>query len=216
MNSWNTILQEEFEKDYFKKISNYLNTTNSIIYPKKEDIYKALELTPLNSVKVVILGQDPYHEPNQAMGLAFSVPRNQKIPPSLRNIYKELESDLQISIPNHGDLTSWAKQGVLLLNTVLTVEAHKAMSHHKIGWQKFTDRLIEEVAKENRPIVFILLGNEAKTKKDMLTNSKHLVLEAVHPSPLSASRGFFGSHIFSKTNEYLKNNNIEPINWDNN
>lgn len=213
MNNWDIILKEEFEKEYFKKITTFLDNTKGVVFPKKDNFFKALELTPLDKVKVVILGQDPYHEPNQAMGLAFSVPRGEKIPPSLRNIYKELESDLNILAPTHGDLTKWAEQGVLLLNTVLTVEEHKALSHHKIGWQIFTDRLIYEVCRLNQPIVFILLGNEAKTKKEMIKNPNHLIIESVHPSPLSANRGFFGSKIFSKTNNYLIKNNLNPIDW---
>lgn len=213
MNNWDIILKEEFEKEYFKKITTFLENTKGVVFPKKDNFFKALELTPLDKVKVVILGQDPYHEPNQAMGLAFSVPRGEKIPPSLRNIYKELESDLNIPAPTHGDLTKWAEQGVLLLNTVLTVEEHKALSHHKIGWQIFTDRLIYEVCQLNQPIVFILLGNEAKTKKEMIKNPNHLIIESVHPSPLSANRGFFGSKIFSKTNNYLIKNNLNPIDW---
>lgn len=213
MNNWDIILKEEFEKEYFKKITTFLDNTKGVVFPKKDNFFKALELTPLDKVKVVILGQDPYHEPNQAMGLAFSVPRGEKIPPSLRNIYKELESDLNIPAPTHGDLTKWAEQGVLLLNTVLTVEEHKALSHHKIGWQIFTDRLIYEVCRLNQPIVFILLGNEAKTKKEMIKNPNHLIIESVHPSPLSANRGFFGSKIFSKTNNYLIKNNLNPIDW---
>lgn len=213
MNNWDIILKEEFEKEYFKKITTFLDNTKGVVFPKRDNFFKALELTPLDKVKVVILGQDPYHEPNQAMGLAFSVPRGEKIPPSLRNIYKELESDLNIPAPTHGDLTKWAEQGVLLLNTVLTVEEHKALSHHKIGWQIFTDRLIYEVCRLNQPIVFILLGNEAKTKKEMIKNPNHLIIESVHPSPLSANRGFFGSKIFSKTNNYLIKNNLNPIDW---
>lgn len=213
MNNWDIILKEEFEKEYFKKITTFLDNTKGVVFPKKDNFFKALELTPLDKVKVVILGQDPYHEPNQAMGLAFSVPRGEKIPPSLKNIYKELESDLNIPAPTHGDLTKWAEQGVLLLNTVLTVEEHKALSHHKIGWQIFTDRLIYEVCQLNQPIVFILLGNEAKTKKEMIKNPNHLIIESVHPSPLSANRGFFGSKIFSKTNNYLIKNNHNPIDW---
>lgn len=213
MNNWNTILKEESEKEYFINITTFLENTKNVVFPKKQNLYKALELTPLDKVKVVILGQDPYHEQNQAMGLAFSVPKGIKIPPSLRNMFKELENDLNITPPSHGDLTNWAKQGVLLLNTVLTVEEHKPLSHHKIGWQKLTDRLIEEVCQLNQPIVFILLGNEAKSKKHMIHKSNHLIIEAAHPSPLSASRGFFGSKIFSKTNEFLLKNNIEPIIW---
>lgn len=213
MNNWDIILKEEFEKEYFKKITTFLDNTKGVVFPRKDNFFKALELTPLDKVKVVILGQDPYHEPNQAMGLAFSVPRGEKIPPSLKNIYKELESDLNIPAPTHGDLTKWAEQGVLLLNTVLTVEEHKALSHHKIGWQIFTDRLIYEVCQLNQPIVFILLGNEAKTKKEMIKNPNHLIIESVHPSPLSANRGFFGSKIFSKTNNYLIKNNLNPIHW---
>lgn len=216
MNTWNQIIQKESLKPYFSSLQKKINKErlNTVIYPKDEDVFKALELTPMDKVKVVLLGQDPYHEPGQACGLAFSVPKGTKIPPSLRNIYKELESDLNILPPNHGDLTNWALDGVLLLNTVLTVKEHLAMSHHHYGWQQFTDVLINELNKENHPIVFILLGNYAKSKKELITNPIHHIIEGVHPSPLSASRGFFGSKIFSKTNQFLIKNNIEPINWD--
>ena len=215
MNSWDLIIKHELEKSYFsnllKRIEKERQTTT--IFPKEEDVFKALSLTPIQDVKVVLLGQDPYHEPGQACGLAFSVPRGEKIPPSLRNIYKELNDDLQIDIPNHGDLTNLQKEGVLLLNTVLTVKEHHAMSHHNYGWQQFTDVLISELNKENHPIVFILLGNYAKSKKTLITNPIHHIIEGVHPSPLSASRGFFGSKIFSRTNQFLINDNLKPINW---
>ena len=215
MNNWESIIEKELTKPYFINLLNKIKEERKThtIFPKEEEMFKALTLTPLHLVKVVILGQDPYHEPGQACGLAFSVPRGEKIPPSLRNIYKELNSDLNIKIPVHGDLTSLAKEGVLLLNTVLTVQEHFAMSHHNYGWQKFTDVLINELNKENHPIVFILLGNYAKSKKELITNNMHYIIEGVHPSPLSANRGFFGSKIFSKTNEFLKLNNITPINW---
>lgn len=215
MNTWEDIINKERTKPYFISLLNRITEERKIytIYPKEEDVFKALSLTPLHLVKVVILGQDPYHEPGQACGLAFSVPRGEKIPPSLRNIYKELNDDLNIHIPGHGDLTNLTKEGVLLLNTVLTVKEHAAMSHHNYGWQQFTDTLIKEMNKENHPIVFILLGNYAKTKKELITNEIHSVILGVHPSPLSASRGFFGSKIFSKTNELLIQNGLKPINW---
>ena len=215
MKTWDTIIQKESEKPYFQSLLARIKEERktSTIYPQEEDVFKALRLTPIHLVKVVLLGQDPYHEPGQACGLAFSVPRGETIPPSLRNIYKELNDDLNVPIPNHGDLTNLAKTGVLLLNTVLTVKQHLAASHHSYGWQKFTDVLISELNNEQHPIVFILLGNYAKSKKDLITNKIHYVIEGVHPSPLSASRGFFGSKIFSKTNEFLRQNNIEPINW---
>ena len=215
MNTWEDIINKERTKPYFISLLNRITEERKIdtIYPKEEDVFKALSLTPLHLVKVVILGQDPYHEPGQACGLAFSVPRGEKIPPSLRNIYKELNDDLNIHIPSHGDLTNLTKEGVLLLNTVLTVKEHAAMSHHNYGWQQFTDTLIKEMNKENHPIVFILLGSYAKSKKELITNEIHSVILGVHPSPLSASRGFFGSKIFSKTNELLIHNGLKPINW---
>ncbi|WP_027438255.1 uracil-DNA glycosylase [Lachnospira multipara] len=213
---WKSRLDDEFKKDYYLKLEDFINHEyeNEEIFPTRENLFTALNLTDISEVKVVILGQDPYHDVNQAHGLSFSVPQSQKkIPPSLKNIYKELESDCNCYIPNNGNLTKWANQGVLLLNTVLTVRAHKPASHKGKGWEKFTDRIIEELNKEDRPIVFLLWGNPAKEKLKMLNNSKHLVLCAAHPSPLSAYRGFFGCKHFSKTNEFLINNKLSPIDW---
>ena len=184
-----------------------------MIYPASEDIFNALHLTPLKDVKVVILGQDPYHNVNQAHGLCFSVKPEVDIPPSLVNIYKELHDDLGCYIPDNGYLVKWAEQGVLLLNTVLTVRAHQAASHQGKGWETFTDAIIHAVDQEDRPIVFILWGRPAQNKKKMLHNPKHLILEAPHPSPLSAYRGFFGSKPFSKTNTFLQEHGLEPIDW---
>lgn len=214
-NDWLEAIGEEFKKDYYKNLYNFVKEEYSthVIYPNADDIFNAFHFTPLSDVKVVILGQDPYHNVNQAHGLCFSVKPEVDIPPSLVNIYKELEDDLGCSIPNHGYLKKWADQGVLLLNTVLTVRAHQAASHQGKGWETFTDAVIQAVNEQDRPIVFILWGKPAQTKKKMLTNPKHLILEAPHPSPLSAYRGFFGSKPFSKTNEYLKENGIEPIDW---
>ena len=214
-NSWDKVLKEMFDsKEYqafFQKIDNEYQ--NKIIYPKKENIYNALKLTPYENVKVVIVGQDPYHGENEAHGLSFSVQRGIKLPPSLKNIYKEISNDLNIVEPNCGDLTSWAKEGVLLLNSVLTVEKDKPASHAKIGWNKYTDYIIQKINEKEKPVVFILWGNFAKTKKELITNPKHLIIASAHPSPFSARNGFFGSKPFSKTNEYLKENNIKPINW---
>lgn len=214
-NDWLEAIGEEFKKEYYKNLYNFIKEEYSahVIYPNADDIFNAFHFTPLSDVKVVILGQDPYHNVNQAHGLCFSVKPEVDIPPSLVNIYKELEDDLGCSIPNHGYLKKWADQGVLLLNTVLTVRAHQAASHQGKGWETFTDAVIQAVNEQDRPIVFILWGKPAQTKKKMLTNPKHLILEAPHPSPLSAYRGFFGSKPFSKTNEYLKENGIEPIDW---
>lgn len=214
-NSWDKVLKEMFDsKEYqafFQKIEKEYQ--NKIIYPKKENIYNALKLTPYENVKVVIVGQDPYHGENEAHGLSFSVQKGIKLPPSLKNIYKELLNDLNIVEPNCGDLTSWAKEGVLLLNSVLTVEKDKPASHAKIGWNKYTDYIIQKINEKEKPVVFILWGNFAKTKKELITNPKHLIITSAHPSPFSARNGFFGSKPFSKTNEYLKENNIKPINW---
>lgn len=214
-NSWDKVLKEMFDsKEYqtfFQKIENEYQ--NKIIYPKKENIYNALKLTPYENVKVVIVGQDPYHGENEAHGLSFSVQKGIKLPPSLKNIYKELLNDLNIVEPNCGDLTSWAKEGVLLLNSVLTVEKDKPASHAKIGWNKYTDYIIQKINEKEKPVVFILWGNFAKTKRELITNPKHLVITSAHPSPFSARNGFFGSKPFSKTNVYLKENNIKPINW---
>ena len=214
-NDWARALQDEFRKDYYSKLFEFVDheyQTNTI-YPPGDDIFNAFHLTPLHDVKCVILGQDPYHEPGQAHGLSFSVKPGVDIPPSLQNIYKELNTDLGCQIPNNGYLVKWAEQGVLLLNAVLTVRAHAAASHQNKGWEQFTDAVIEQINKEDRPIVFMLWGSFARSKKKMLNNPKHLILEAPHPSPLSAYRGFFGCHHFSKCNEFLKANGIEPIDW---
>ncbi|MBR2891835.1 MAG: uracil-DNA glycosylase [Bacilli bacterium] len=215
MSNWQELLHDEIKKDYFQHLSDKIKKERLIknIFPIEQDVFRALELTPIDKVRVVLLGQDPYHEVNQACGLAFSVPKNEKLPPSLRNIYKELSSDLGITAPLHGDLTNWAKDGVLLLNTVLTVEEGHAQSHHDYGWQIFTDKIISLVNLKTTPVVFILLGNDAKTKINLITNPIHKIITAAHPSPLSSYRGFFGSKIFSKTNEFLILNNLTPINW---
>ncbi|PKN02727.1 uracil-DNA glycosylase [Candidatus Dojkabacteria bacterium HGW-Dojkabacteria-1] len=183
------------------------------IYPSKELIFRALELTPFENIKVVILGQDPYHGEGEANGLAFSVNKGIKLPPSLRNIYKELESDLGIKTPNHGDLTSWASQGVLLLNSVLTVEKDRPASHRNIGWEEYTDSIIREISEKKENIVFILWGKYAQSKKDLIDVRKHLVISSPHPSPFSANRGFFGSKPFSTTNTYLKSKGKKEIDW---
>ena len=213
--SWEKALKGEFSKEYYKKLfikvrEEYQTRT---IYPPADDIFNAFHFTPLEEVKVVILGQDPYHEPGQAHGLCFSVKPNVQIPPSLINIYKELEDDLGCYIPNNGYLEKWACQGVLMLNTVLTVRAHQANSHKDIGWEQFTDAAIRVLAEQDRPMVFVLWGKPAQRKKEMIHNPKHLVLESAHPSPLSAYRGFFGSRPFSRINEYLKENGLTPIDW---
>ncbi|HIX77401.1 MAG TPA: uracil-DNA glycosylase [Candidatus Fusicatenibacter merdavium] len=213
--SWEKALKGEFSKDYYKKLfvkvrEEYQTRT---IYPPADDIFNAFHFTPLEEVKVVILGQDPYHEPGQAHGLCFSVKPHVPIPPSLVNIYKELEDDLGCYIPNNGYLEKWARQGVLMLNTVLTVRAHQANSHKDIGWEQFTDAAIRVLADQDRPMVFVLWGKPAQRKREMIYNPKHLILESAHPSPLSAYRGFFGSRPFSKINEYLKENGLAPIDW---
>jgi len=214
-NYWDTVLCKEYESQYFKNIVDFINKTykEKTIFPPKARILSALNITDYNDVKVVILGQDPYHGIGEANGLAFSVNDGIKIPPSLQNIYKELYSDLQIPIANTGNLESWAKEGVLLLNTVLTVEKDKPASHKNIGWETFTDSIIKKLNEKEEPIVFILWGNFAKSKKNLITNSKHLVLESSHPSPFSCRYGFFGSRPFSKTNEFLRKNNIKEIDW---
>lgn len=213
--SWSSLLREEFSKDYYKKIMSLLNEeySNKSIFPPRKNVFEALNITNYEDVKVVILGQDPYHRPNQAHGLSFSVNVGVKIPPSLINIYKELHNDLGCYIPNNGFLEKWAKQGVLLLNTSLTVIEGHANSHQKIGWSIFTDKIISLVNEKDTPVVFILWGNNAISKKSLITNPKHLILQSVHPSPLSARRGFFGSKPFSKTNEFLEKNNLSPIDW---
>lgn len=213
-NEWDEIVKGEYEKNYFQKLMNFIEEeyNTKTIYPEKENIYNALKLVPPDKVKVVILGQDPYINKGQAHGLSFSVQDGITIPPSLRNIYKELESDLVIAPASSGNLTKWAEQGVLLLNTTLTVRSGSSNSHKGKGWGLFTDSIIKYLGnKEN--IVFILWGKNAQEKENFIDNNKNLVLKAAHPSPLSASRGFFGCKHFSKTNEYLKEHNIEPINW---
>lgn len=214
-NDWLPVFQGEFRKPYYKQLYQTVmkeyNTRK--IYPAPDDIFNAFQLTPFHKVKAVILGQDPYHGEGQAHGLCFSVKPDVEIPPSLVNIYQELHDDCGCYIPDNGYLTKWAEQGVLLLNTVLTVRAHQANSHRGIGWEEFTDAAIRRLNEEDRPIVFILWGRPAQMKKSMLTNSNHLILEAPHPSPLSAYRGFFGSKPFSKTNEFLEAHGVEPIDW---
>lgn len=212
---WQEALQEEFKKEYYKNLFETVRQEYQTrqIFPPAEDLFTAFHLTPLKDVKVVILGQDPYHGEGQAHGLCFSVKPGVDIPPSLVNIYKELHDDLGCTIPSHGYLTKWAKQGVLMLNTVLTVRAHEANSHRGIGWETFTDAAIRVLAEQDRPMVFILWGKPAQQKKKMLHNPKHLILEAPHPSPLSSYRGFFGSKPFSKTNAFLQEQGMEPIDW---
>ena len=213
--TWKKLLEEEKEKEYFKKLEEFLDKEyeENENYPERKNLYNALDLTSYEDTNVIILGQDPYHEEGQAHGLAFSVLTGQEIPPSLVNIYQELHDDLGCSIPDNGYLKKWADQGVLLLNTVLTVRAHQANSHQGKGWEKFTDAIIQAVNAQDRPIVCMLWGRPAQSKKPMLTNPKHLILEAPHPSPLSAYRGFFGCKHFSRCNDYLVNNGLQPIDW---
>lgn len=214
-NDWDEVLENEFEKPYYQALRKFLDEEykNKVVYPLPQYIYSALKLTPYNKTKVVILGQDPYHEEGQAHGLAFSVNKGIEIPPSLLNIYKEMKDDVNTYIPNNGYLVPLAKQGVLLLNAVLTVEAHKANSHKDKGWEILTDTIISKLNNSSEPIVFILWGRNARDKKKYITNPIHKIIESPHPSPLSAYNGFFGSKPFSKTNEFLIKNNKEPINW---
>ena len=214
-NDWQQPLEVEFKKPYYKDLYKKVleEYRSRQIFPNPDDIFNALHLTPLKDVKVVILGQDPYHNDGQAHGLCFSVKPDVEVPPSLVNIYKELQDDLGCRIPNNGYLVKWAKQGVLMLNTVLTVRAHQANSHRGIGWEQFTDAVIRAVDAQDRPIVFLLWGRPAQMKKSMLHNPKHLILEAPHPSPLSAYRGFFGCKHFSQTNAFLEKNGLAPIDW---
>lgn len=214
-NDWDTILAGEFEKEYYLNIRRFLAAEykNYTVYPDMYDIFNALKFTPYSNVKAVIIGQDPYHEPNQAHGLSFSVKKGVEIPPSLVNIYKELESDLGIKPPTHGNLSTWAKEGVLLLNATLTVRAHIANSHAAIGWQTFTDNIIRLLNESSEPIAFLLWGANARRKKEFITNRRHLIIESAHPSPLSAYRGFFGSRPFSKINAFLEKNGRAPIDW---
>jgi uracil-DNA glycosylase len=214
-NDWLPALQGEFKKPYYRDLYRFVKEEYSagVIYPPADEIFNAFHFTPLSKVKVLILGQDPYHEYHQAHGLCFSVMPDQDTPPSLQNIYKELQDDLGCYIPNNGYLKKWADQGVLLLNTVLTVRAHQANSHKGHGWEEFTDAVIHAVNDQDRPIVSMLWGRPAQQKAPMLTNPKHLILKAPHPSPLSAYRGFFGCRHFSQANEFLQKNGVEPIDW---
>ena len=214
-NDWDELLQDEFKKDYYLQLRQFLKNEYSTrtVYPDMYDIFNALKTTPREKIKAVILGQDPYHEPDQAHGMCFSVKPGVPAPPSLQNIFKELQDDLGCSIPQDGYLMKWAEQGVLLLNTVLTVRAHQANSHKGKGWETFTDRVIQLVNEKEEPVVFLLWGANARSKKPLITNPVHLILETVHPSPLSAYNGFFGCRHFSKANAFLAGNGIEPIDW---
>lgn len=214
-NNWDKILDEEYHKEYFKNIVAFINKEyqEKTIFPSKSRILRALTLTDYDDVKVVILGQDPYHGQGQANGLAFAVSENVALPPSLQNIYKELYNDLGIPISRVGTLECWAKEGVLLLNAVLTVEKDKAASHKDIGWEQFTDAIIKKLNEKEKPVVFILWGNFARSKKVYITNKNHYVIESTHPSPFSAYHGFFGSKPFSKTNDFLKKTNQKEIDW---
>ncbi len=214
-NDWLEALRPEFSKPYYKSLYEFVNTEyrTQTVYPPSEDIFSALHLTPRAGVRVVILGQDPYHNEGQAHGLSFSVRPGTEIPPSLVNIFRELHDDIGCRIPNNGYLDGWARQGVLMLNTVLTVRAHQANSHHGMGWESFTDAIIRSVNDLDHPVVFMLWGRPAQTKQTLITNPMHLVLKAAHPSPLSAYRGFFGCRHFSKANEFLEKNGEMPIDW---
>ena len=215
-NDWSLALKDEFNKPYYRDLYRFVKEEYStkVVYPPADDIFNALHLTPLKDVKVLRLGQDPYHNEHQAHGLSFSVLPDQKdIPPSLQNIYKELQEDLGCYIPNNGYLKKWADQGVLMLNTVLTVRAHEPNSHQGRGWENFTDAIIQAVNQKDEPVVYMLWGRPAQSKIPMLTNPKHLILKAPHPSPLSAYRGFFGCRHFSRCNEFLSQNGLEPIDW---
>ena len=214
--SWKDVLKGEFKQPYFKQIVNHIKTEKKqgvTIYPAGSNIFHAFNATPFNEVKIVILGQDPYHGPNQAHGLSFSVQKGVPPPPSLINIFKELQEDTGMPPPQHGFLEKWAKQGVFLLNASLTVRAHEPLSHSKIGWSTFTDAVIKKIAEERRNIVFMLWGKYAQQKKELIPSSKHLILTAAHPSPLSAKNGFFGCRHFSRANNYLVRNGIHPIDW---
>lgn len=214
--SWYEVLKQEFEEPYFYEIKSFLiqEKRQYIVYPPSQLIFNAFNLTPFDKVKVVILGQDPYHNVGQANGLAFSVPNGIMPPPSLKNIFKELQSDIGMPIPTNGNLESWAREGVLLLNSCLTVRANNPASHQGIGWQRFTDAAINALSEKKEHIVFLLWGNYAIAKEKLIDTRKHLVLKTVHPSPLSANRGFFGCRHFSQTNTYLSSNGISPIKWD--
>ncbi len=213
--SWKEVLKDEFSQPYFQSLITFLKQAKAqgkTIYPPGSLIFNAFNTTPFGEVKVVILGQDPYHNPGEAMGLSFSVPGGVRTPPSLRNIYKELYEDLGVPIPDHGDLTRWAEQGVFLLNAMLTVERNQPQSHHKIGWQNFTDAVIRKLSEEGEHLVFMLWGGFARKKKALIDANRHLILESAHPSPL-AGNAFFGNHHFSKANAYLQENGKAPIDW---
>lgn len=214
--SWKEVLKEEFKRDYFRHIVLFIKTelaAGKIVYPRGPLIFNAFDKTPFDEVKVVILGQDPYHNPNQAHGLSFSVPDGQAIPPSLLNIFKELKNDLGIDPPKSGNLEKWAERGVLLLNTTLTVRKNEPMSHSQCGWTAFTDAVITQISNKKKGVVFLLWGNAAQQKQALIDETKHFVLKAAHPSPLSASRGFMGCRHFSKTNQLLTLQGIEPVDW---
>lgn len=213
--TWKSVLGEEFSKPYFEQLTQFVKSEYATknIFPKGSDIFRAFDLTPFDQVKVVILGQDPYHEPNQAHGLCFSVQDGVKFPPSLQNIFKELSAETNFQIPASGNLTKWAEQGVLLLNATLTVEAHKAGSHQNKGWEQFTDAVIHKLAESREGIVFILWGAYAQRKGAFIDASKHCILKSAHPSPLSAYRGFFGNNHFGKANEFLEQRGQQPVNW---
>ena len=214
-NKWDIVLKDEIKKEYFKNLMNFIKKEykTKTIYQKENEVFNAFRYTDFENIKVVILGQDPYHGPNQAEGLSFSVSDKVPKPPSLKNIFKELESDLSIPFPEHNSLKPWAKQGVLLLNAVLTVEEHKPTSHKGMGWEIFTDSVIKMINEKEKPVVFILWGSYARDKKKLITNPNHLIIESAHPSPFSARNGFFGSKPFSKTNSFLKRNGIREIDW---
>ncbi|MDD6223675.1 MAG: uracil-DNA glycosylase [bacterium] len=214
-NDWDNILKDEIKKEYFINLLNFIKREyqTKTIYPKQTEIFKAFRNTPYKDTKVVILGQDPYHGINQAEGLSFSVKVGIQKPPSLQNIFKELQSDLGYNIPQHGSLVEWTEKGVLLLNTVLTVEANKAASHKDLGWEEFTDEVIKKINEKTTPVVFILWGSFARNKKNLITNTTHYIIESPHPSPFSAYNGFFGSKPFSKTNQFLISQGLEPIDW---
>lgn len=214
--SWKNLLSAEFDKEYFIKLTDFVRNeyAQSTVYPPAKLIFNALDSTPVDKVKVVVLGQDPYHGPSQAHGLSFSVPDDAPIPPSLLNIYKEIESDLGTKMPSSGNLQSWADQGVLLLNATLTVRANQPLSHHNVGWEVFTDSIISKISQVKNNLVFLLWGNNAQKKFPLIsTSNNHLVLKAPHPSPLSAYNGFFGCRHFSQTNIFLLANGVDPINW---
>lgn len=212
---WKELLEPEFDKPYFKELRRKVNNEYELYpcYPAPENIYRALNETPYEKTKCVLIGQDPYHGPGQAIGLSFAVRKGISLPPSLKNIYKELEDDLGIKPPSHGDLTKWAKEGVLLLNAVLTVREKSPNSHRGFGWEQFTDRIIELLNEKQEPVVFLLWGRNAQEKARLVTNKHHLIIQSAHPSPFSANRGFFGSRPFSRVNAFLKANGLEEIDW---